>query len=109
MYKGDDFKEAGKIYKNVFRLVKKSQIKWIDKTFVGFTGEMEKPAETLRFTVSTLNFTLEDKRYKNFQADVEMISNYSGWEVHLNLQQNILTTLLTRDVSHCTLLHTLTM
>ena len=89
MYKGDDFKEASKIYENVFRLVRKSQIKWIDKTFVGFTGEMEKPAETLRFTVSTLNLTLEDKRYKNFQADVELISNYSGWEVHLNLQTKL--------------------
>jgi hypothetical protein len=86
MYKGDDYKEASKVYENLFRLVKKSKVRWIDKSFVGFNGEMEKPAETLRFTVSTLNFELEDKRYKNFQADVEMVSNYDGWEVHLNLQ-----------------------
>jgi hypothetical protein len=86
MYKGDDFKEASRIYENVFRLVKKSQVRWIDKSFAGFSGEMEKPAETLRFTVSTLRFELEDKRYKNFQADIEMVSTYNGWEVHLNLQ-----------------------
>ncbi|MCW3080203.1 hypothetical protein [Segetibacter sp.] len=86
MYKGDDYKEACKIYENVFRLVKKSQVRWIDKTFVGFKGDMEKPAEELKFTVSTLNFELDDKRYKNFQADIEIISNYNGWEVHLNLQ-----------------------
>lgn len=86
MYKGEDYKEASKAYENLFRLVKKTKIRWIDKTFVGFNGEMEKPQETLRFAASTLNFELEDKRYKNFQADVELVSNYSGWEVHLNLQ-----------------------
>jgi hypothetical protein len=86
MYKGDDYKEASRIYENVFRLVKKTQVRWIDKTHVSFSGEMEKPTEDLRFAVSTLHFELDDERYKNFQADVEMISSYDGWEVHLNLQ-----------------------
>lgn len=86
MYKGDDYKQACKVYENVFRLVKKSQVRWIDKSMVGFSGELEKPAEELRFTVSSLAFQLDDDRYKNFQADVEMISSYDGWEVHLNLQ-----------------------
>lgn len=85
MYKGDNYKEAARVYENVFRLIKKSQVKWIDKSFVNFYGEFEKPAEDLRFTVSTLRFELEDKRYKNFQADVELVSTYDGWEVHLNL------------------------
>lgn len=86
MYKGDDFKEAARTYENVFRLVKKSQVRWIDKSYVGFNGDMEKPTEDLRFTVSTLQFQLDDKRYKNFEADIEMVSTYDGWEVHLNLQ-----------------------
>ena len=86
MYRGDNYKEASRAYENVFRLVKKSQVKWIDKTLVGFSGEMEKPAEQLRFTVSTLRFSLDDNRYKDFEADVEMVSTYDGWEVHLNLQ-----------------------
>jgi hypothetical protein len=79
MYKGDDYKEACKVYENVFRLVKKSQVRWIDKTMTGFNGELKKPVEELKFTVSTLHFQLEDKRYKNFQADVEMVSSYGGW------------------------------
>lgn len=86
MYKGDDYKTASKTYENVFRLIKKTQIHWIDKSVVGFSGEMEKPAEELRFTVSTLRFDLDDKRYKHFKADVEMVSTYDGWEVHVNLQ-----------------------
>lgn len=86
MYKGDNYKEAARMYENVFRLVKKTQVRWIDKTHIGFSGEMEKPTEDLRFTVSTLRLGLEDERYKNFEADVEMVSSYNGWEVHLNLQ-----------------------
>ncbi|MCW3111862.1 MAG: hypothetical protein JWR18_258 [Segetibacter sp.] len=86
MYKGDSYKEASRIYENVFRMVKKSQVRWIDKSYVSFNGEMEKPTEDLKFTSSTLLFSLDDKRYKNFQADVEMISTYDSWEVHLNLQ-----------------------
>ena len=86
MYKGDDYKEALKIYENVFRLVKKTQVRWIDKSYIGFKGEMEKPTEDVRFAVSSLRFELDDDRYKNFEADVEMLSTYSGWEVHLNLQ-----------------------
>lgn len=86
MYKGDDYKEAARVYENVFRLVKKSQVRWIDKSYVGFTGELQRPTEDIRFAVSSLRFQLDDKRYKNFEADVEMVSTYDGWEVHLNLQ-----------------------
>lgn len=86
MYKGEDYKEAAAMYENVFRLVKKTQVRWIDKTYIGFTGDLKKPSEEMRFTVSTLSFQLDDERYNNFQADVEMVSTYDGWEVHLNLQ-----------------------
>ncbi|MDQ6814946.1 MAG: hypothetical protein M3040_14515 [Bacteroidota bacterium] len=86
MYKGDNYKEAAKIYENVFRQVKKSQIRWIDKSMVGFYGDMQKPEEELKFTESTLRLDLDDKRYKHFEADIEMVSTYDGWEVHLNLQ-----------------------
>ena len=86
MYKGDDYKEAAKVYENVYRLVKKSQVRWIDKTNIGFVGEMEKPTDEVRFAVSILRFQLNDERYKNFEADVELIASYDGWEVHLNLQ-----------------------
>lgn len=86
MYRGEDYKEAARTYQNVFRMVKKSQVKWIDKSLVGFSGEMQQPKDDLRFAASTLKFDLEDRRYKHFQATVEMVSTYSGWEVHLNLE-----------------------
>ena len=86
MYRGDDYREASRTYENVFRIVKKSQVKWIDKSYIGFSGTLEKPSEDLRFKVSTLRFLLDDNRYKKFSADVEIVSTYDGWEVRLNLQ-----------------------
>lgn len=85
MYRGEDYGEAERTYQNTFRLVKKSHIKWIDKSLVGFAGELELPKEEVRFAQSTLEFELNDTRYKNFKAEVEIISTYAGWEVHLNL------------------------
>ena len=85
MYRGDNYKEASRTYQNVFRLIKKSNIRWIDRSSVGFTGELEEPREDLRFAASTLHFELEDHRYDKFIAEVELVSSYNGWEVHLNL------------------------
>ena len=86
MYRGEDYKEAARTYENVFRLVKKSHVRWIDKSYIGFSGEMQPAKEDLKFAVSTLNFALDDRRYKKFLAEVELVSTYSGWEVHLNLE-----------------------
>ncbi len=68
MYRGTDFNDAANTYKNVFKLVRKSHITWIDKSSAGFTGELEPPREDVRFAVSTLRFNLNDRRYKNFEA-----------------------------------------
>lgn len=86
MYKGDDFKEAARVYENVFKLIKKSQIRGIDKSLSSFSGELQKPSEALRFTVSTLHFASNDDRYKNFIAEVELVSTYDSWVVHLNFE-----------------------
>jgi len=87
VYTGDEYKEAAKAYQNIFRLVKKSQIKWIDRSSVGFSGEMEAPREEMRFTTSTLTLNLDDPRYKNYQAEIEIQFLYNRWEVHLNLSK----------------------
>ena len=86
MYEGDSYEEAKKIYKNTFRQVKSSRIKWIDNSRVNFTGQMEEPSENIGFTVSSLKPDIKDERYEKFWAEVEMINTYAGWEVHLNLQ-----------------------
>ena len=56
-----------------------------DATGNSFVGELEKDDQNVRFTVSSLRLKTNDKLYKNLVAEVELISNYNGWEVHLNI------------------------
>jgi hypothetical protein len=97
VYNGEDYKEAVKAYENTFRLVKKSSLRWIDKSSVGFTGQLERPREELRFTTSTLVFTLDDYRYKDFQAEVEIQNTFDGWQVTLNLSKKYIAEGVKRD------------
>jgi hypothetical protein len=46
---------------------------------------MEEPKENVRFATTTLDLDLDDRRYNRFKAEVELVSTYSGFEVHLNL------------------------
>ena len=85
MYDGGNYEEAVKVYKNTYRLVQKSRIKWIDKSIASFIGEMEKPDENVSFATSLLQLNVTDPRYRNFYANIELTSSYNGWEVHLNL------------------------
>jgi hypothetical protein len=84
-YKGDNYKEAVKVYKNAFRLLNKSRMQLADRSVLGFTGEMEQPKEDLRFTESTLRLDSDDIRYKRFTAEVELLLNYTEWQVNINL------------------------
>ncbi|MEO7265706.1 MAG: hypothetical protein ABIW38_12365 [Ferruginibacter sp.] len=84
MYKGEDYREAVKAYKNCFRLVKKSNLK-IDESIMKFNGELEEPQASLKFTVSSLKPSSSLPAYKNFYAEVELVQVYLEWEVRLNL------------------------
>lgn len=85
MYSGDNYKDAVKAYRNIFRLVRKSRMRWVDKSAVSFTGELEEPVESISFTTSYLKPDLIDHAYHDFYAEVEMITSLEGWEVRLNL------------------------
>ena len=84
LYKGEDYKEAVKAYKNAFRQVKKCQVK-INDLPVKFSGEMEEPSPTVRFTVSSLQTENASAAYENFFAEVELTQVYMEWEVKLHL------------------------
>lgn len=85
MYSGDNYQEAIKIYKNTYRLVNKSRIKWFDRSIVSFIGEMEKPLENINFASSELQLNVTDPRYKNFYAEIAISNGDNGWEVRLSL------------------------
>ena len=50
-----------------------------------FVGVMEEPSESLRFASSLLRTTIDNRVYKNFVAEVELVNNFMDWEVRLNL------------------------
>ncbi|HMG82332.1 MAG TPA: hypothetical protein VK559_04810 [Ferruginibacter sp.] len=86
MYEGDDFDAALAEYKSLFRLVKHSSIKWVDKSYLNFVGDLEMPKDNVNFAISTLRLEAMDEQYAQFVAQVELTNAGGAYEVHLNLQ-----------------------
>ena len=86
LYEGESYEEALTIYKNTYHQLTKSKIKWNDNRLAAFKGEMEEPDENMRFTNTLLQLNVPDFLYRSFYAAIEITNSYSGWEVHLNLQ-----------------------
>jgi len=84
-YAGDNYDDALKMYKKTFALVKKTKVKGPDAAGNNFEGKLESTDENVRFAVSSLRLKTNDHLYKNLVAEVELMSNYNGWEVHLNI------------------------
>ena len=84
LYNGDDEKEAIKQYNNAFRQLKKTKIV-LGMYKYSFDGVLQAPDPNLRFTSSLLRPDIDAGIYKNFIAEVEMVSDMFSWEVRLNL------------------------
>ena len=84
MYSGESYKDAAKIYKNLFNLVHKTSLNVYNST-LKFKGEMEKPTEALRFNESSLKAVSIHPVYTRFFAEIEMVNLNQEWVVHLNL------------------------
>lgn len=85
MYSGDSYNDAVRIYKNTFRDVKATTVPGIDKVPDAFSGKLQTPDESIRFTVSALRLNTSNPAYNNFEVSVELLSNPGGWEVNVNL------------------------
>ncbi len=84
LYEGESFKEAAKTYRQVFKQIKNLKF---NSGFgkVSFSGDMEEPTESLRFTSSLLRTDSDTKPYKYFMAQVELLNSVDGWKVQLSL------------------------
>lgn len=83
-YDGDNYDDAVKNYRNCIRMLKRSHMKWIDNTGMSFGGPETEPEPNVSFAVSTLRLNIQDQRYKDFCAQVELVSDLFKWQVHLN-------------------------
>lgn len=84
LYDGEDYKEAVKVYRNTFRMINKSRMQLVDRTYLGFYGDLQEPSQAVRFTVSTLQLNFEDPRYDRFKAIIELVPGYTGWQVSVS-------------------------
>ena len=84
-YDGESFEEAVKMYKKIYSLVKKAAVKGVATGAAGFDGKLETVDESIGFAVSTLRLKTTNKTYKDMVAEVEITSNFTGWEVRLNV------------------------
>lgn len=85
LYEGESFEEALKLYKKTFTQVKKAAIRGVATSAAGFDGKLETVDENVGFGVSTLRLKTTNKMYKDLVAEIEITSNYTGWEVRLNV------------------------
>lgn len=84
-YEGDNFDEAVKNYKKIFALLKKTSIKGVATAAAAFDGKLETVDESIGFAVSTLRLKTSNRIFKDLVAEVEITSNFTGWEVRLNV------------------------
>jgi len=73
------------MYKKIYSLVKKAAVKGVATSAAGFDGKLETVDESIGFAVSTLRLKTTNKTYKDMVAEVEITSNFTGWEVRLNV------------------------
>lgn len=85
MYRGENYKEALKAYKNTYRLLKRAKLLPTDQIGMEFYGEMDEPKEGVTFAQTVLRAHSSDPFYNKFVAETELVSFYDKWEVHLNL------------------------
>ncbi|MEO6538244.1 MAG: hypothetical protein ABIT07_09950, partial [Ferruginibacter sp.] len=84
MYSGESYKDAARIYRNLFNQVHNTSLNVYNST-LHFKGEMEEPTEALRFNESSLKAVSTNPAYTRFFAEIEMVNLNQEWEVHLNL------------------------
>lgn len=82
LYSGTEYKSAMKHYKSLCKQINKMRIGGVGI----FKGDYDEPDPNLRFAGTSYKLETEDKVYKNFFAEVDMVMNSDEeWEVHLSL------------------------
>lgn len=82
LYTGTEYKSALKHYKSICRQINKFRVAGVGV----FKGDYEDPDPNLRFAGTSYKMESDDKLYKNFYAEVDMVMNADEeWEVYVSL------------------------
>lgn len=86
MFKGENYAEALRTYKNISRLLNKCRLTLPGNSPAGFKGKLKEPDPNISFASSSFKLNTNDVAYVKFFAEIEMINTgLDSWEVHLNL------------------------
>lgn len=85
MYSHEDFEEASREYKNIFRQLRSSPVTLVDGSKIYLVGEMPELDGSLDFTIATFIFPTADMRYRNFKVELELLYTMNEWVINLNL------------------------
>lgn len=85
LFESEEFSEAAKVYRNTCSNIRKTTVDIGGGQSLGFSGSTSAPDENLRFTGTNLKAACKSAAYLNLVAAVELVNNFAGWEVRLNL------------------------
>ena len=61
----------------------------VDRSLMTFSGAIQEPSEAVRFASSSLTLDVTDERYEHFEAAIELITSYNGFEVNLSFHKKM--------------------
>jgi len=85
MYKGQDFTEASRLYRESFRRLNGCYLKLVDGSKFFLAGDWEPAKEEAPFTTSTFRVQTGDERYQEVKVEVELVFLVTDWAVNVNI------------------------
>jgi hypothetical protein len=85
MFRTEEYEEAAKQYRAIFKQLKASPIVMVDGSKLFFKSEFSEPDNSLDFTVSTFTFPSHDRRFMGFRIDLELVYVMNEWAVNINM------------------------
>jgi hypothetical protein len=84
MYKTDEYEDAVKEYRRLFRELKGCKLKMVDGSAYFLDGEFEEPAEEKDFVISMFKIQTADDRFRLFKVELEMLYKVDHFVVNIN-------------------------
>ena len=85
MFRSEEFEEAAKQYKSIYKQLKSSPIVLVDGSKLYFKSEYSEPDNSFDFIVSTFTFPSHDRRFMGFRIDLELVYIMNEWTVNINM------------------------
>ena len=83
VFESDEFNDAAKAYRKWVQDLKSTRVKCLTGN-AQFSGDFEKPDESLRFTTTGLTLKTNDLQYQQLYAEVSLLNNMAQWQIQIS-------------------------